>query len=228
MPKKQDKKSLWLGAAALAVLIALAAAWQLTALSEWISVENMNYWARKISGNPFLPLIALAAYVIGGFVVIPITFLIGVTALVFEPILGGVIAMAGSLLNAVATYWVGILLGNKTVQRMTGDRIEKLRRLSANQGILTVAAIRNLPVAPYSIVNVIAGAMRLDFKSFFLGTLIGLAPGITAAMILADRLVTAIKNPGLKNIGAFFGLLIVAVLLLRWLRDRMTRESSEG
>jgi uncharacterized membrane protein YdjX (TVP38/TMEM64 family) len=69
----------------------------------------------------------------------------------------------------------------------------------AKQGILTVVIIRNIPVAPFTIVNMIAGASHIRLKDYLIGTAIGMLPGILVITIFADRLLQTIKNPGWVN-----------------------------
>jgi uncharacterized membrane protein YdjX (TVP38/TMEM64 family) len=43
--------------------------------------------------------------------------------------------------------------------------------------VLAVIVIRMLPIAPFAIVNMIAGASHLRIKDFVLGTMLGMLPG---------------------------------------------------
>jgi hypothetical protein len=52
-----------------------------------------------------------------------------------------------------------------------------------------------LPIAPFSIVNVVAGASHIRWSDFLLGTVIGLAPGITTLTFFVDRAIAAIREP---------------------------------
>ena len=52
------------------------------------------------------------------------------------------------------------------------------------KGILAVVVIRMIPVAPYSVVNVVAGASTLPLRDFMVGTLLVITPGILAMAVL--------------------------------------------
>jgi phosphatidylserine/phosphatidylglycerophosphate/cardiolipin synthase-like enzyme/uncharacterized membrane protein YdjX (TVP38/TMEM64 family) len=208
-------------ASVLLILIALAAVWRWSPLSEWMSSDNLAAWTRAIQGHPFAYLIVQAAYVIGGLIMVPITLLVGVTAMVFEPVWGTIYALSGCLLNALATYLIGSRLGKQTVRKLAGRRLNRLSRQMAQRGILTVAIIRNIPVAPFTVVNMVAGASHIRLKDYLIGTAIGMLPGILAIAIFADRLLQTIKNPGWGN--ALFAAALAAVLILsgRWLKKRL-------
>jgi phosphatidylserine/phosphatidylglycerophosphate/cardiolipin synthase-like enzyme/uncharacterized membrane protein YdjX (TVP38/TMEM64 family) len=207
----------------LLILLSLAAAWRWTPLSEWIASENLAAWAREIRGNPLSFPVVMGAYVAGGLLMIPVTLLVGATAMVFEPVWGAFTALSGCLLNALATYLIGSGLGKQAVRKLAGQRLNRLSRQIAKQGILTVAIVRNIPVAPFTIVNLIAGASHIRLKDYLIGTALGMLPGILAIAIFADRLLHAIQNPGWLN--AIIAAVLAAALIFGswWAKKRLAR-----
>ena len=59
-----------------------------------------------------------------------------------------------------------------------GPRLNRVRRGIVKRGVLAVAAVRLVPVAPFTLVNLVAGASRIRFSDYLLGTIIGMAPGL--------------------------------------------------
>jgi phospholipase D1/2 len=212
----------------LLILLALAAAWRWTPLSGLIASENLAGWASDIRGNPLSFLGVLGAYVIGGLIMIPITLLIGATAMVFAPAWGIVYALSGCLLNALTAYLIGSRLGRHTIRKLAGHRLNHLSRQIAKQGILTVAIIRNIPVAPFTIVNMIAGASHIKVKDFMIGTALGMLPGILVITLFADRLLQAINNPGWIN--ALIAAALAAALIFGswWIKKRLATSRRTG
>jgi phospholipase D1/2 len=212
----------------LLILLALAAAWRWTPLSELIDSENLAAWAGDIRGNPLSFLAVLGAYVIGGLIMIPVTLLIGATAIVFTPAWGIVYALSGCLLNALTAYLIGSRLGRQTVRKLAGHRLNRLSRQIAKRGILTVAIIRNIPVAPFTIVNMIAGASHIKVKDFMIGTALGMLPGILVITLFADRLLQAINKPGWIN--ALIAAALAAALIFGswWIKKRLATSRRTG
>jgi phosphatidylserine/phosphatidylglycerophosphate/cardiolipin synthase-like enzyme/uncharacterized membrane protein YdjX (TVP38/TMEM64 family) len=208
-------------ASILLILLVLAAAWRWTPLSEWIDRENLAAWARAIRGHPLSFLGVFGVYVVGGLIMIPITLLVGVTAMVFEPAWGAFYALVGCLLNALASYLIGSWLGKQTIRKLAGNRLNRLSRQIARQGILTVAIIRNIPVAPFTIINLIAGASHIRLKDYLIGTAVGMLPGILAITIFADRLLHSIQNPNWINILIAVALAAVLILGSWWMKKRL-------
>jgi uncharacterized membrane protein YdjX (TVP38/TMEM64 family) len=90
------------------------------------------------------------------------------------------------------------------------------------RGIVAVALVRLVPIAPYVVVNVVMGAMRIRFTDFVVGTFIGMLPGALAATVLSSQLASMLQDPARVNgwviagaIAAFAGLALAGHRLLR-------------
>ena len=93
-----------------------------------------------------------------------------------------------------------------------------LSRRLGKRGLLAIVFARIVPVGPFTIVNLVAGASHIRWRDFLLGTVIGLLPGITAASIFVDRVAAAIREPGMGTFAVLAGVcavLIATVLVLR-------------
>jgi uncharacterized membrane protein YdjX (TVP38/TMEM64 family) len=160
--------------------------------------------------------------VAGGLLMVPVTLMIGVTAMVFDPPFAAFYALSGCLSNALASYLIGAALGRQAVRRLAGRRLNRLSRQMAEQGIWTVAIIRNIPVAHFAIVNMIAGASHIRLRDFLIGTGLGMLPGILAITLFADRLLQSFKNPNWINALVVAGLALVLILVSWWAKKRLS------
>ncbi|MGQ0522260.1 MAG: VTT domain-containing protein [Betaproteobacteria bacterium] len=194
------------------VLAGLAAAWRWTPLRDWLDLGLLVALVDKLEGlGPFTPLAVVMAYVIAGLLVMPVLLLIGVTGIVFGPVLGAAYALAGAVASAAVTYGIGRRLGRDTVRRLAGARLNRISKLLAQRGILAMAVVRMLPIAPFTIVNVVAGASHIGLRDFLFGTIIGMLPGILATVVFVDRIIEALRNPGT---GTLVSLALVAAALV--------------
>jgi phospholipase D1/2 len=222
------RRRILMGVGLLAALVALAAAWQWTPLKDWLNVQDLVATLSGFKESPVAPLIVLGGYVIGGLVVMPVTVLIAVTVLAFGPFLGFTYSFAGTLLSAGVTFFVGHLLGSQWVRRLGGSTLNRLSHRLAKQGILSVMAVRIVPVAPFTVVNLVAGASHIRFRDFMIGTAVGMLPGLLGMTVFMDRLVETVKHPGPRGIAIM--VLVVAMIfvsalgLRRWLYRRTTRD----
>ena len=214
-----------LGALVCAIAV-LAAAWRWTPLREWLDLRSLVDYAGRLDELPLTPLLVVLGYVAAGLLVIPLTLLIAATGMVFGPALGAAYALTGALLSALVTYAIGRKVGRPTVRRLAGARLNSVSRKLAQRGLLAVVLVRIVPVAPYSIVNLVAGASHIRLGDFLLGTLIGLLPGVLGTVVFVDRIVATVRDPGFVTFAALAvvaGLLVgFAVMLHRRLarRDR--------
>lgn len=222
----QRRKKLWLAVAILALLFGIAAAWQWTPLADQIDIRKVSAWAVSLRKNPARPLIILAAYVVGSLVMVPITVLIGATALVFGPMLGLAYSLAGCLLGAAVTYAVGYLLGRDFVRQIAGPKWKRVEQKIAQSGIIAVATLRLLPVAPFTVVNIVSGAFRVPILDYFVGSLLGLLPGILVINFFARQIERAVRNPGAGSFAVLAGLVVISVVGVLWLRRKYSKQGS--
>jgi uncharacterized membrane protein YdjX (TVP38/TMEM64 family) len=134
--------------------------------------------------------------VAGGLVLFPVMLLVGVSAILFGPVLGDDLCAdrrhderGDDVRNRSPPEQGG-------VRELAGRRLNDLSRRLGERGLLAIIFVRVVPVGPFSIVNVVAGASHIRWRDFLLGTLIGLLPGVTAASIFVDRVAAAIREPG--------------------------------
>ena len=121
-------------------------------------------WAHSWRASPLAPLYVILAFVVGGLLVVPVTLLVAVTGILFGAVMGFPIAMIGALSSALVLYGLGDWLGGDLVRRFAGQRVGAISRAFGRRGILTVALIRQIPIAPFSLVNLVAGASHIRLR----------------------------------------------------------------
>jgi phosphatidylserine/phosphatidylglycerophosphate/cardiolipin synthase-like enzyme/uncharacterized membrane protein YdjX (TVP38/TMEM64 family) len=220
-----DRKAGWLRLLLVLVLLAgLAIAWRTTPVSEWLSAATLTDLQRQAGEAGWMPAAAVLAFPLASLAVAPVTLLIALAAVVFGPYEGFLVSAAGVFLAAVLNYGIGAFLGRSAVRRMAGPRVNRISRRLARQGIVAVAAIRMVPVAPFTVVNVVAGASHIRLRDYLLGTLLGMGPGMAALAWLAGNAGKLAGSPDLREVSLFLaglGLLLGAVVGLRmWLGRR--------
>ncbi|HMB61215.1 MAG TPA: VTT domain-containing protein, partial [Xanthomonadales bacterium] len=133
-------------------------------------------------------------------------------------------AMAGALVSGWFGFLLGSLLGGKILQRLSGSQIHKLSQRLSERGVMAVAMLRLLPVAPYTVVNLAAGASHLKQGQFLAGSAIGLAPGVGALTLFSGSLYQAVVNPSMKSLG-LVALVVVIIVAAALMLRRMLKMS---
>lgn len=192
------------------VIAVLVAIWRLTPLAQMTSPSDLAAQLERFTGSAWLPVIIPAAYIIGGFVMFPVTVMIAVTGLLLDPLSACLYALAGALLSAAATFGIGQYAGRDIMRNLLGITINRLSRRLAQHGILSVAALRMLPVAPFTLINLVAGASHIRFSDYMAGTLIGMGPGIVLMTLLGHQIGAMLSDPTPIEMALF------AAALLGW------------
>lgn len=188
--------------------------WRWSPLNQWLNVTNLLAAADYVRESPLTVPIVLGIYLLGSCLMFPINLLILATALSFGSITGFFLALGGSLLGGLASYLLGRWLGRDAVQKLAGKKINQLSRKLARRGWLTVALIRVVPIAPFTIVNMVAGASHISARSFIIGTAVGMCPGILAILIFEEGLKRALHNPDWETLGLALLALVGGLLVL--------------
>lgn len=222
--RKSFKKQWLTGLGVIIFLLALTAIWRFTPLAGYANEESLQSIAQTIQAYPLPPVIIISAFALSSLLALPVTLLIMATVVTFGPWLGSFYAMSGSLTGALLGFWVGHLLGRRSIRKLTGSSVAKLSKRLAKRGILAVITVRIVPVAPFTVINLVAGASHIRLRDFAWGTILGMVPGITAMTVFADSLVAVVKNPQPEKI-AVFGVILVAIIVLTSLLQRYFRRT---
>jgi phosphatidylserine/phosphatidylglycerophosphate/cardiolipin synthase-like enzyme/uncharacterized membrane protein YdjX (TVP38/TMEM64 family) len=207
------------------VLIAAAALtglWRYTPMAEILTPDAAIAFARTLAASPWTPFVVVAAYTPASVIMFPRALITLAAVMAFGPWLGFAYAMTGVLLAAAIAYGVGRRARPGRVRRWTGARLHRLLIVLKNRGLLAVALLRLVPVAPFVVGSAVAGAVRFRLRDFLGGTALGMLPGTLAATVFADQLAAAIDDASRINYGLVAAVLIglagIAYAARRWLK----------
>jgi uncharacterized membrane protein YdjX (TVP38/TMEM64 family) len=179
-----------------------------------------------LAGNPWRVPLVLGTFVVASVVAVPILALIGATVVALGPLLGFVCSAVGTLLAASATFGVGRAIGRKPLQRWLGARVDALEKRIAKRGVIAIALIRKVPIAPFTFVNMGLGAIGVRFRDFLLGTTLGMLPGIAAFAFVSDRVLDAWREPTPRNLALIAGALVVWLAVVFGVQHLLNRHAS--
>jgi phospholipase D1/2 len=180
--------------------------------SEWFAPHRRAWYA--------LPIVALA-FVLLGLAMVPVLLLIAITGVAFGPFLGPLYAMAGSLASASIGFAIGRWTGLGRIERVGGTRVTRILRSLERNGTLAVFLLRKIP-APFLIANIVAGASRVSYRDFVVGTLLGMSAGVVALAGFGYQLTNVWRSPSPATI--MTALAVVAIpLTLAWFINRALR-----
>jgi phosphatidylserine/phosphatidylglycerophosphate/cardiolipin synthase-like enzyme/uncharacterized membrane protein YdjX (TVP38/TMEM64 family) len=207
-----------LGWAFLLLLLVIAVGWAL------LSAPDLDLYAlleslRQSAAHPLAPLVAIPAIVVGSIVVAPVTGMIALCALLFSPWTGSLTALAGTLAATAVNFAIGARLGNTVESYAPKAVVQRMRSIASDADAWALAGIRLIPVAPFTVVNLLAGAAGVSLRKFLLGTLIGMGPGIVLICFSVDRARAALSGEPIFDpwiIAAIAAAGVVLVTLRLW------------
>ena len=219
----------------LALLIgAILLVWQYSPVGEFRDPNRLGIVLDSLSDSVWAGPFVIGGFLIGSLVVFPVTAMIAATGIALGPAQGLIWASAGSLVSASMNYGLARMLPKPTLELWVGPWVGRLGRRFEHGGIIPVMVARTLPVAPFTLINLVAGGARIPYRDFLIGTVLGMGPIIAALTILGDRLRGAWETPTTLNF-ALLGVATVSWFLLalglqtlsnRWLSRRQSVRGS--
>ncbi len=197
---------------ALLLVLSLTLAWHFTPLSNLLQPSALESMMSNLATSPSAPLYVIGGYLLGGLVAFPLVVLIAATAAAFGPLLGFTYALLGSVGSAILTYGIGAWLGRQPLRNLLGPRLGRIRNSVARRGILAIAAIRLVPIAPFTIVNLVAGASSIRFVDYVAGTVLGLLPGLLLMSALGYQIYRFLVAPTAADLALLAGAAVIWVV----------------
>ena len=174
---------------------------------------------RERATHPLAPLVVVPAFIASGIVVAPLTGMIALCALLFTPWVASLAAIAGTLATTVVNHEIGHHLGKAVERRAPRSLLERLRALGRSADTWSLAGLRLIPVAPFAIINLLAGAAHVPLRPFLLGTLIAMGPVTVLICYSVDRARAALAGEPLFDpwmLAVIIGAGIAVIGLRTW------------
>jgi phosphatidylserine/phosphatidylglycerophosphate/cardiolipin synthase-like enzyme/uncharacterized membrane protein YdjX (TVP38/TMEM64 family) len=218
-------------AAITLVFAALAACWRLTPLADAITPQHAIDWAKEFGSRPWAPWAVALFYTPACFVLFPRPLITLAAVIAFGPWLGFGVALTGVVFSAGVTYFAGMFMRRDTVRRLAGPRLNRMIEVLRKHGLLAMTLLRLVPLAPFAVEGIVAGAVRLKLWHLLAGTAIGMLPGTLATTVFGEQIEAAFSGDRGVNWWVIVG---VGALLVggsfavrRWFR-RMAGGSVDG
>jgi uncharacterized membrane protein YdjX (TVP38/TMEM64 family) len=183
-----------LGALVASVAALAAAAWAapLDAIPDAV--------ARLGPAAPVAGVLLGASLLIG---LVPRTPISVACGLLFGPTTGSICALAVTMVAAAVTFLAGRILGRQGIQhwahraagRRGGRAWAAIEQWIAREGVLAVAAVRSLPLAPFGLVGYAYGASGVRVRDYAVGTLLASSPSAVTYALLGAAVVAEDAAP---------------------------------
>ena len=117
------------------------------------------------------------------------------------------------------SFALGKTMNRNTVRRIAGTRLNGILQVLRRRGLLAMTALRLVPIAPFLVEGVVAGAARVKFSDFMIGTALGMLPGTLTSTVFGHQLQVWLQDPSRINYWAI-ALVLLALGTATWLVRR--------
>jgi uncharacterized membrane protein YdjX (TVP38/TMEM64 family) len=194
--------------AVLYVALAITA-WKLG----WLSPENVAKQSRahSIAGIPFFTIGYVGLYAVVAASALPVGPLAYGAGALFGFVRGAIYVFIGSMLGAVAGYFLARVFLGAATRRILGRHREHLQDFAKGNVLLNSFRMQLIPVLPFGIRNYAAGVSKISPAKFLAGTAAGIIPATLVAAFVGDRFMAGVTGQSKKPL--FLGLGIGATLI---------------
>lgn len=224
----------YLRLAALVVLVVGAlAAVKLSPLGAYFTREGAFRFIDAVSGSDWAPAIYIAVYAVAMPLALPGSVLTLAGGALFGVFWGTVFTTIGANIGANLAFGVARFLGRDGVERLAGDRLEKLDRATRDFGFRGLFTLRLIPLVPFNALNFGAGLTAIRWRAYALATALGIVPGTVVYTFFADALLEGSRQASREALirvvvaGALLILLSLLPTLVKKLNIRLPGKASK-
>lgn len=176
----------------LPIIIILSFVAIITLNFDKISISDILHYVPK---NYFLAIITfLILYLVKSLsIVFPLMILYITSGIIFTPIYGILVNIVGLFISLSVPYWIGRFCGRDLLDKLTlkYNKLEKLQIAKTKNEWFVSYILRMIGIIPVDIVSMSLGAIKVNYKKYISGSLIGLLP----KMIIQTYIGEAIIDP---------------------------------
>lgn len=213
--------------AALATALLLCATLGLLALGKTqlglATEEKLEAWLQGYAGSPWAFAATIVLFVVSAFIGAPQFILIAACVVAFGPSLGFFYSWAATVVSAGVTYWMGRGPTARLLDRVGGRTLDRLKRFVGRNAFYASFMIRNVPSAPFIVVNMAFGATRANFWLFLAGCTLGVLPKTALVSFFGGAVVSAVSGDGVWTSLILAGVAVVWLGLMLGVREWVKR-----
>jgi phosphatidylserine/phosphatidylglycerophosphate/cardiolipin synthase-like enzyme/uncharacterized membrane protein YdjX (TVP38/TMEM64 family) len=201
--------------AALALLLffTIYSVWLQPYVTDHLSEEKITASIEAAQSSPWSIFWVIGIYIVAGLVFFPVMALNLTTAIVFGPLYGFLYAFAGSLCSATLLYFLGRSIPRQVFFFINGS-LEKTRHYVEKAGVAGMTMIRLIPIAPFTVINIGFGILKISYLPYIFATFLGLLPGIGVKALFGGAIGELWKNPDPQVIALTIGSLLLWVAVI--------------
>jgi len=127
---------------------------------------------------------------------------------------GSVYTFIGALLNCTLMFLLARYAGRERVEGLIRKKLsdqwqQRLRSLNSGGGFMLLVILRLIPAVPYNLINYAFGLTAMPWRTYIIGSAIGIIPGTLAFINIGDKALDVTSADFWIAIGLLLLLLVV-------------------
>ncbi|WP_167309455.1 TVP38/TMEM64 family protein [Brevundimonas naejangsanensis] len=191
--------------------------------------DRLEDWLAGYRVGPWGLVAAVVVFTLSAFIGVPQFLLIAACVVAFGPWFGFLYSWIATIASAAVTYWLGRGPTARTLERYGGGTVERIRRFVGRNAFSASFIIRNVPSAPFIVVNMAFGAVRASFPAYLAGCALGVLPKTALVAFFGGSFMAAVSGDGVWTSVILAAVAAVWLLLMLAVREWVKRrEAARG
>ena len=184
---------------------------------------RLEDWLAGFRQGPWGLVAAIVVFTVSAFFGAPQFILIAACVVAFGPWFGFLYSWIATVVSAGVTYWLGRGPTARLLERHGGRTVGRLTRFVGKNGFYASFMIRNVPSAPFIVVNMAFGAARTSFPAFLAGCALGVLPKTALVAFFGGSFMTAVSGDGIWTSAILAGVALAWLVLMLVVRELVKR-----
>jgi len=190
---------------------------------------RLEDWLAGFRQGPWGLVAAIVVFTVAAFFGAPQFILIAACVVAFGPWFGFLYSWIATVVSAGVTYWLGRGPTARLLERHGGRTVGRLTRFVGKNAFYASFMIRNVPSAPFIVVNMAFGAARASFPGFLAGCALGVLPKTALVAFFGGSFMTAVSGDGIWTSAILAGVALAWLVLMLVVRELVKRrETARG
>lgn len=191
--------------------------------------DELEAWLAGFRHGPWGLVAAIVVFTASAFFGAPQFILIAACVVAFGPWFGFLYSWIATVVSAGVTYWLGRGPTARLLERHGGKTVGRLTRFVGKNAFYASFMIRNVPSAPFIVVNMAFGAARASFPGFLAGCALGVLPKTALVAFFGGSFMTAVSGDGVWTSLILAGVALAWLILMLCVRELVKRrEAARG
>ena len=131
---------------------------------------------------------------------------------------GSLYTFIGAMLNCTVMFFLARYAGRSRVEALIEKKLspqwqQRIQNLNSSGGFLLLVILRLIPAVPYNLINYAFGLTAMPWRTYIIGSAIGIIPGTLAFINIGDKAMD-VTSPDFWIAVGLLGLLLVVTGIL--------------